>query len=115
MIEMEHFRHYVTETEDLGVRKLLATYGATGYGVYWYILEKIYKYPKLEIVMNGRFWEEAKYSLLLGKRKMMKILKEMDDLMLITISGSVIMCNRATTEVALVEAAVARRAKRSKV
>ncbi|MBR4419034.1 MAG: DUF4373 domain-containing protein [Clostridia bacterium] len=49
---MDYFDHSTTAHADIKLEKVMAWYGAEGYAVYFYLLEKIYAEPDYELQIN---------------------------------------------------------------
>lgn len=109
MIEITFFRHYDNERTDDRIGKLLARYGAFGYGVYWYVLERLYFAFNREVEAGPEFYQLASLDLRSSKRRVKKAVEYMVAIGLFAKFGNVLSSDRAEREVMEMIAAKKRR------
>lgn len=77
MVAIKHFRHYYNERDNKHVSELLRKHGATGYGVYWYVLERLYFNVNRELLYDDNQVMLMAMDVGISKRKLRKIMKTM--------------------------------------
>jgi hypothetical protein len=98
VIEIRYFRHHDNERTDERIGKLLSRYGAFGYGVYWYLLERLYFAFNRELEAGPQFYQSASLDLKSGKGKIKKVVEYMVAIGLVSKFGNVLSSDRAERE-----------------
>ena len=99
MFEITHFRHYSDERKEYGMPGFLARWGATGYGMYWYVLERLYFAVDRKVDFNEQEAHLMASDMGISKRRVIKIIKSLAAHGLIRMTGSLINSDRVEREV----------------
>lgn len=99
MINISHFRHYYNEREKKGVQELIERHGATGYGVYWYLLERLYFSLDRKLEWTQLQVRLVSIDMKISTRKAKKIVGDIVSLGLVQMHDEVISSERVEREV----------------
>jgi hypothetical protein len=99
MIHIKHFRHYNDEREKRGVQELIDKHGATGYGVYWYLLERLYFSLDRKLEWTQLQIRLVSIDMKISTRKAKKIVGDIVSLGLVQMHDDVISSERVEREV----------------
>lgn len=97
MPDVKFFRHYDNEQEK--AKAIIIRYGAKGYGIYWYVLERLYFSFNREFEAGKAFYYRASMDMHASKRIVRKVLYEMEQSGAVTMTGNVITSGRVEREI----------------
>jgi len=110
MVDISYFRHYHNERDSEGVKKLIARFGATGYGVYWYVLERLYFSFNREFELGEGFYKRASIELHTSRGTVRRVVDMMVATGLVSKMGNIVSSERVEHEaVEMLEAKKRRR------
>ena len=99
MGKLFYFRHYRTELQNPNVAAFFKRYGAKGYGVYWYLMERLYDADGNMIRYDKAFIKELAKATKLSKLKINLLIADMDSLRLVGLRNDMLYSSRVENEI----------------
>jgi hypothetical protein len=85
---MFFFRHYMTELQNPNIAALFKRHGARGYGLYWYLMERLYSKDTNTLTYNKDLEKELAKALRMPCWRVRTIVKDLEVLRLVEITSS---------------------------
>lgn len=109
MREIFYFRHFIAELQNVAIAAILKLWGAKGYGLYWYLLERLFADKQNRLLYDDALLRELAKVMKMEKDTVEEIIEDMDLLGLIAFDGDYIKSKRVENEVKTVLQAKSKR------